>query len=280
MQRSINFLLGRLLAAALFRFKSANGDSQSFIFLSVHHLVIDTVSWAQIVDFVQNYLDLKPGRPSIIHPKMCFCESVNMYITEVFTTSFSFEKTFWAEILRRGGTNRSATKYRGNCLGLTTTLFSFDYSVVSQLSESLSKGERQFRPFDVLLGIVAFVTACPSKRDGQLYSYITLESHGRSGESSVRSQDNVGWYTALFPLVMNVSLYERLQLGSFLECIICASTAYRFLPVSETSYNDFKYLGDCDDFRASAAQLEPEIVYNHLGHIHHADSLATSLLAH
>jgi len=261
-QASLNLQTGPLLKAALL--------SNDRLLIVIHHLAVDWVSWPVILadlEFAyQRLLKVKP----VAFPRK--------------TTSFKA----WAERLERWAASDALQQELGywqnrpweQVLQLTAdtpdgsnaeahnTLYTVDLDAkqTAQLRQGIG-GRQRIGPREFLLTAVAEALAEKANATNAVVM-LDLEGHGREDLfDDVDLSRTVGWFTTLFPLVLELPANDRLRaVGAQLAALPNNGIGYgvlrylhgdellRDVPQADVSFN---YLGNIDKVAGSNSMFRP-----------------------
>nr|XP_036577763.1 NRPS protein [Colletotrichum truncatum]KAF6784822.1 NRPS protein [Colletotrichum truncatum] len=239
---------GPLLAAVLFD----EGDYQS-IFISVHHLVVDLVSWRVLLqDFEQL---LTQGRimstPAISFQTWCALQQQQM-TSEIQRAQLSTSEgnsdllTFW-------GIDASSNVEAGTI----STQFTLDEKTTSAVFGECNDAFGT-RPMELLIS--ALVDSFSTVFDDREPPTVFCEGHGREvWDDNIDISRTVGWYTTIFPATPDTS--GRLTLS---KRIARTKDFLRQLPDNGWSYFTSRF-GSEASARKHAAGFPVEILFNYTG---------------
>ena len=170
-------------------------DGTARVYFSLHHLIVDTVSWRILVEDLQTLynegkLDTKKS-------------SYRQWVTAVkeYSNSIEHEKNYWHNVL---------IDYDYNTLNkLIVNANSKNYSNV-QLSRGkteqlLRESNRAYNTGinDILLTSLAYVLY---EVTGSKVNHIVLEGHGREEiDKTVNINRTVGWFTTMYPVRLELA---------------------------------------------------------------------------
>jgi non-ribosomal peptide synthase protein (TIGR01720 family) len=231
LQRSLDVEEGRLIAAILFR-----GKDRDFVFIVVHHLVIDGVSWRILMQDLSAGLQRKPF-PSKTYSVKHWAEQQH-FCTE--RSSLLDELPYWE--------NHTSLKSGPDRAGDRATLH---FELEPNETKTLLT---QPRTDAVLLTALARAF---HEWDGRHEIVVTLEGHGR--EEIVEGIDvsrTVGWFTSMYPVKLDLSNSvtiddQLVSVARTLEAVPNRGIGYGMLTylrnstASQTGIS-FNYLGQLD----------------------------------
>ncbi|TCL57597.1 iturin family lipopeptide synthetase A [Kineothrix alysoides] len=253
LQRSFQLKSGQMVKAKLYHSKDTD-----YLFIAIHHLVIDGVSWRILLE------DLAEAYDAAV------CEKEYKFPQK--TTSFKS----WAKALK---------KYAGSYQVLQEK--KYWEQTVSHKYKSLTVGEAEYgsikdetkyeteigkeKTGDVLYKInkiygtntqeilfAAFARAL-TKTFGKNDYLIDVESHGREEISSdINVVRTIGWFTSQYPFGVYSNEVENIK-----DAIINIKERFRKVPKNGIGYGLLQY----SDKAVKLKGTKPDIVFNFLGHI-------------
>ncbi|MBN2535366.1 MAG: amino acid adenylation domain-containing protein [Spirochaetales bacterium] len=257
LQGSIDLYNGPLVKVCLF--KTKEGDH---LFFSIHHLIIDTVSWRILLhDFVTGYDHLLSGKdvalPLKTHSWMywighvyeyCFSERVKQqlpYWKNVCSACTDVQS--FAEFIRDRNTNRNVKSLQ------------FELNE-SDTRELLTKVNQAYNTAinDILLSALSLAVIPWSGKERFL---INLEGHGR--EELFKDMDikrTAGWFTVFYPFILEI--YDEYDRG---KQIVMVKEALRKVPDHGFGYTLLRYLPGIPEIDKKELDIAPEIWFNYLG---------------
>ncbi len=204
-QASLDFERGPLLRAVLF---SAADGGPGRLFVVIHHLVIDGVSWRVLLDdLLAAYRALRAGTVVRLAPATASAAAWARWLQSLAAgAALADETAHWSAVATAAQT----------AVALPRDLPGDDNHVadagVVAVSLSPTETETLLRQTlagygcqinDLLLAALAMVL-----RDwtGRARTVIHLEGHGReSGDAAIDLSRSVGWFTSLFPVVLDLT---------------------------------------------------------------------------
>ncbi|MDE5457022.1 amino acid adenylation domain-containing protein [Bradyrhizobium sp. CSA112] len=234
-------------------------DGSQRLFIVVHHLVIDGVSWRVLLeDFAAAYEQFQQGAASIaLARSQSYASWAARLQTYGSTEELSAELPYWLERGSRadlpcdddhGGVDRVAEGEE--------ILLAFDTGLTARLLKEAPSAYRT-QVNDLLLAALARAV---SRWSGIEDVVVELEGHGREDIfSSVDISRTVGWFTTAFPV--------RLPNGAGDDALLIKSVKeeLRAIPARGLGYGVLRYLGTEAHRHALAGLPEPRIVFNYLG---------------
>lgn len=252
LQESIHLSTGPLTKAALFRTKNKN-----YLFICIHHIVVDMVSWNIILDDFNTAVDalVNRKRVELTRKTASFAEwsvALNGYGT---STQLQKEIPYWTKV-----TENACTLQKTIANSMDDSVGEYLINISEEETEKLIKASgRRFNTEvqDLLLSALAYATI--NITDQQSIS-VGLEGHGREQiNKKIDIDRTVGWFTIKYPVNLPCSKSIRDQ-------IIDVKETLRQVPNKGLGYGLLKdRLPECN----------PDIYFNYLGQLK-AEDIDTS----
>ncbi|NIA31613.1 MAG: AMP-binding protein, partial [Actinobacteria bacterium] len=258
LQKQLNPQKGRMIVAAYFGL-----GTSSRLFIAVHHLAMDGVSWRILLQDIQTAYQQAASGPDISLPAK--------------STAFKY----WAEKLAdyaQSSTLRKQLPYWTNYERQLVSPLPVDFmekgandeasveSVGLSLSAEETKKLLQELPTrldahinDILLAalVVAF-----KKWTGKRSLLIDMEGHGRENLfDDVDVSRTIGWFTTLYPVFLKVDRDLAVK-----DVVRSIRDQMKQLPDNGIGYGLLRYLAPEDDMRKKlGAMPQPQVSFNYLG---------------
>ncbi|WEZ62239.1 plipastatin non-ribosomal peptide synthetase PpsC [Bacillus subtilis] len=257
LQQSINLQEGPLLHAALF--KTLTGD---YLFLAIHHLVVDGVSWRILLeDLSAGYQQAAAGQTIQLPPKTDSYQEYARRIQEYAQSSKLIrEEAYWRSVEEQ---QAAELPYE------IPHHVNIDFSKRDSLSFSLTEADTAVLLQNVnhaygtdtqdILLTAASLAICEWTGGSKLR--IAMEGHGR--EHILPELDisrTVGWFTSMYPALISVENH-RDELGTSVKTV--KDTLGR-IPNKGVGYGMLKYLTHPEN-KSITFSKTPEISFNYLG---------------
>ncbi|HEX6355904.1 non-ribosomal peptide synthase/polyketide synthase [Actinophytocola sp.] len=251
-QSTLDICRGPLVAAVLFTF----GDGRApQLFLTVHHLVVDGVSWRILLgDLEVAYHQAKAGHPIDLGPKTSSYGRWARQLTDhVLAGGLDDDLAHWV------GTDASpglpVDRHGTNTVGSTRTISTrLDRDTTDALLRKVPEVYRT-QVNDVLMSAIGRVLTRWTGRDRVL---VAMEGHGREEIlDQIDLSRTVGWFTAEFPVALAMP-----DTGNWGEVLKSVKEQLRAVPTKGLSYGALRYLSTASPLRADRS---PEISVNYHG---------------
>ncbi|MCX5206935.1 amino acid adenylation domain-containing protein [Streptomyces sp. NBC_00237] len=252
---------GLNMRALLFTFGE---DERPWLFLTVHHLVIDAVSWRILLDdLARGYEQVKAGGTVDLGARTTsFQRWAHALVDHVAEGALDGEVDHWSALPEGGGmlpTDGEGPNTVASRAAVEVSLGEEDSDVL------LRKAAGVFRVGvgDILLGALALVLSRWAQRTDLL---IDIEGHGREDLfDDVDLSRTVGWFTTLYPVALQVPDAASDDLAKLLRGV---RKQLRAVPGKGLGYGALRTLGGPDSAgRALADRTDAQVVFNYHGQI-------------
>jgi amino acid adenylation domain-containing protein/non-ribosomal peptide synthase protein (TIGR01720 family) len=222
---------GPLIRAVLFR------GRRPCLFLTVHHLVTDGVSWRILLgDLESAYRDVIAGRPVTLQPVGTPFTTWARRLTEsVRTGAFDDDLAYWAEVSRAAPADLPVDHDGPNTYGTSRAM---TVRLGREDTDALLRqvpGVYRTQVNDVLLSALGSALSAWTGRDEVL---VALEGHGREDVlDGVDLSRTVGWFTTQFPVALTVPAS-----GDWAQTVKSVKEQLRAIPRRGLSYEALRYL--------------------------------------
>ena len=251
---TIDPLVPPLFRIVLFHLKK--GD---YLFIAIHHLIIDTISWRILLqDLNDLYNRSKDEKPlELISKTDTYGQWSKSLTSLVKSANIKQQKTYWNSISKDVTIPADYSQYeKENTYGLAESL-------TFELSENDT---------EVLLTKVhsAYYTETRDILVHCLYQALTkvfelsdllllCESHGRDELGDFNISRTIGWFTALYPIYLKI---DTKDIGENLKII---KEILRAIPDNGIGYGIIKYCIPENGKEFKLNSCKPEISFNYLG---------------
>ena len=252
--------LDKPLLIRLCNFKTNEGDH---LFVVIHHLLIDTVSWRILYeDFSNTYAQIMIGNDISLPKKTTSYKDWTMKLKEYsLSNKLLKEVKYWSKLSTFDiGALPKKTKGKINHRYHDVKVnISLNQEITTKLlTEANNTYNTEIN--DLLLTGLALAI---QKWTGQNYVLINLEGHGR--ENLFENLDisrTIGWFTTMYPTVLDVSKVKSLD-----YTIRTIKEDQRKIPNKGIGYGVLKYITPREHLGnvADSITVCPEISFNYLG---------------
>ncbi|WP_157050745.1 non-ribosomal peptide synthetase, partial [Herbaspirillum rhizosphaerae] len=250
LQRSLDIEHGPLIRAGYFVL-----DGEARLLLTIHHLAVDGVSWRILLDTLQDaYQRLLQGEPAPTAAgtpwSVWAAESAETADSEAMQGELS-----WWQAHLSGAAATSPSQNPANSATPHRRRVQFDAAITEQL---LNQPARAYGAGldELLLAALGRSIAAQTGEDKVL---VSMEGHGREPiDSALDLSNSVGWFTARFPLCLDIPQDAAASLISTKESL-------RNVPHKGVRWGWLRTYGDAAARAALAALPTPAISFNYLG---------------
>ncbi|MBV9788063.1 MAG: amino acid adenylation domain-containing protein, partial [Chloroflexi bacterium] len=258
LQASLSLEFGPLLRAALFEF----GGVQRLVVV-VHHLAVDWVSWAILVDDLDTaYRQLAQGGAVVLPAKTtAFGQWAERLSAAAQTDAVLVELPYWEQVTQPALPALPVDHPEGaNTVALvqhhTVTLSAAETTALLQAAPQAYRAQ----PQDLLL--TALVETL-GEWSGERRVRLDLEGHGRDERfADVDLTRTVGWFTALYPVLLD--LRAHVEPGAALKAV---KEQLRAVPSQGLGYGLLRYLAPDERAQVLRAGQPAEVGFNYLGQL-------------
>ena len=239
LQESFDLANGPLLKVALFE---ENDDAH--LFMVVHHLAVDAVSWNILLDdFKKVYLAYREHREIQLAPKaMSYIEWSELL--EKYSTSSELENSirYWETLMMRMPTEAvspvTANRKLRNLVLWKTEISDINATVSGSAADNV-----------LGCGFHEIIAAAVAYGRGLNRVGMMVESHGRNEILNQTPDGTVGWFTSESPMVIDCE-------DNVLSALFSASRGFEQLTYQGISYSILRYI------TKKIPKCNPELGYN------------------
>jgi amino acid adenylation domain-containing protein/non-ribosomal peptide synthase protein (TIGR01720 family) len=258
MQAGLDLQRGVLLRAALF-----TGDGGwARLFLAVHHLATDGVSWRVLLDDLQAAYDAaRAGAAPVLPPRTAsFAAWARALARRAAGGEFDGELPYWTSRARRApralpADFAPAEDPAGEAAEVAAVL---DAETTRALLRDVPPVFRTGMD-DALVAALAGTLAAWT---GEGRVWVDVEGHGRDDRSGMDTSRTVGWFTTLYPVLLEVE--PGMDDGAALRAV---KEQLRAVPGRGLGYGALRWMGSAHARGALAAAPGPEVVFTYLGQV-------------
>ncbi|OLG07559.1 Long-chain-fatty-acid--CoA ligase [Bacillus paralicheniformis] len=256
LQRSIHLQTGPLLKAGLF-----NTMSGTYLFLTIHHLVVDGVSWRILLeDLSAAYSQAAAGQPVQLPRKTDSYQYFANRLAEYAESSKVIrEQSYWRTVEKEKAALLPCEKPHSAADNIrkteSFTLSEEDTHVLIHKVNNAYNTDTQ----DILL-TAASLALCDWMGERKLR--IAMEGHGRDHTlPELDISRTVGWFTTIYPVLIDLHHAAEGELGLAVKTV--KDTLGR-IPDKGMGYGILKYLTSSENKTIQFGKA-PEIGFNYLG---------------
>jgi len=257
-QGSLNLEEGILMKALLL--KTHSEDPFNRLFITIHHLVVDGVSWRILLDQLEESLhQLDMGQAISLGQKTNSFREWTKKLTELSNSKrITDQQPYWQSVLEGVKPLPVDKKY-----GITLMKDARDLSVKldNKATEDLLKNVNQAYHTEINDILISALAKTINEWSNHHKMAFGLEGHGRDSiDEQMDVSNTVGWFTSIYP----VAIATKDQMNTT-ELIKSVKEQLRMIPDKGIGYGLLKYLHSSGEVREQFDQSKWEIVFNYLG---------------
>ncbi|WP_353853829.1 amino acid adenylation domain-containing protein [Bacillus sp. Bos-x628] len=255
-QASISLTEGPLVKSAIFR--TEQGDH---LFIAVHHLVIDGVSWRIFLeDFMVLYEQSKRGETFTLPNKTHSFKEYAQHLTEYALSDELLEEiTYWKKVLAHPvkPLQKDHVTTDQRMLHAQTINFTLSQDETQHLLTDVHEAYHT----DVNDILLTALGLSMKEWTGEDKHFIHLEGHGREEIfPKLNLSRTIGWFTSMYPVLLDMSYADDLSYQ-----IKHLKEELRHIPNKGVGYGILKYLTP-DKMKGDIPfDVTPEVSFNYLG---------------
>ena len=262
---------GRLIVAAYF---DMSPSLPPRLFVAVHHLVIDGVSWRILLEDLESAVsDVLASRAVALPPKTASFRQWAAHLNALPGSAwFAGQQAHWVSVCRRAGSRLPGDVIERDRMtygAAATVTARFTREETNALLRDVPR-RADARVHEVLFGALAYTLA----EHGVQSVSIDVESHGREPDASwnLDVSRTAGWFTSVYPVGVDVTP------GMGAEEILAASrAALRSVPAAGIGYGLVRYLSGDPHVRSLLDSAQSDIVFNYLGQLDSTPTVSRTL---
>ncbi|MCU9806792.1 amino acid adenylation domain-containing protein [Paraclostridium sp. AKS46] len=254
-QAALDIKDGKLFRSIYFK----TNCGYNMLFITIHHLVIDGVSWRILVEDLNTaYEQILEGNSIKLPLKTTsykeWSEKLSKYVN---SDDLQQQKAYWRsieniEVNKLFKDNINFSNNEGDVVSYSLELSKEDTQLL--LKKVPSKFKTQIN--DILLTSLLLTM---NKEFNESKIKINLEGHGREDIiDDVDTSRTVGWFTSIYPVVL-----ETTESGEIVETLLQIKEELSKIPNKGIGYGILKYLDS--SFGNVNKNNEPQISFNYLG---------------
>ena len=241
-------------------FKGKEGD---WLVFTIHHLVVDGVSWRIILeDFLSLYQQVQLGQEIVLPDKTTSFKQWSQQLASFAQSSILAKEIPYWQALEETTITPLPVDFPG--VGQSRKFKDYDVLTLTltetQTAQLLSNvhGAYHTQINDILLAVVGSAIARWAAVPAVVFA---LESHGRmTPMKGVDLSRTVGWFTTTYPVVLDIQNTEDIAL-----VIKTVKETLRRVPHQGIGHSILQYLTPGKKRGALNFSLKPQILFNYLG---------------
>jgi amino acid adenylation domain-containing protein/non-ribosomal peptide synthase protein (TIGR01720 family) len=260
-QASLNLSDGPLMRAIIF---DLGEDVASRLFIVIHHLVVDGVSWRILLDDLERaYQQLGRGEKVMLPPKSTSYKQWSEKLRErVREQGLDQEITYWLAMSQASVHPLPVDDIEGRTRNTVASARTFKLKLDQDETGALLHDVPEIYHTQINDVLLTALAEGFKRWSGTRRLLIDLETHGREAiVDAVDLSRTIGWFTAIHPVLLEAgNVWEP---GTELKKI---KEHLRAIPNWGIGYGLLKYLSDDAEIAAQLRALKPaEVSFNYLG---------------
>jgi amino acid adenylation domain-containing protein/non-ribosomal peptide synthase protein (TIGR01720 family) len=241
-------------------FAAALPDGRNQVYLAIHHLIVDGVSWRILLDDLDVAYRAARERRSVRltatgNSAQEWAARLSRAALEA-NSPFAGETSYWTSLAVQHADlqldHPQAVATNGNAAVVVQVLD------VELTRSALTEANAAYRTQMIELLIAALAQALSSK-SGQPSCYLELEGHGREALfDDIDGSRTLGWLTSHYPMALTVDSMPIATLSAVKERL-------RSVPHKGLGFGVLRHYGDAATRTALAAVPRPRVTFNYLG---------------
>jgi non-ribosomal peptide synthase protein (TIGR01720 family) len=258
-QKSLDIFGGKLIRSVLI--KTPEAESADRLFIVVHHLVVDGVSWRILMDHLQLAIDalLKGDQPDFGFKTTSYRQFADSLHELAESPQVMDQIGYWNSVKGLYHPLPPETE--------SVILPAHQQRIVVTLDSSLTtslllEANQAYATEinDILLSALLLTISGWSGRNSLV---IGMEGHGREVfDDEMNLTETAGWFTNVYPLVL--SSEGNTDKGSLIKGV---KEQIRSLPMKGLGFGILRYLSSSEAVRTSLRDVTWDVIFNYLGQI-------------
>ncbi|KAF1937771.1 condensation-domain-containing protein, partial [Clathrospora elynae] len=230
-----------------------DGNERQSLFMAIHHLVVDLVSWRVLLEELEDFLLGRVLSPASSMTFQTWRAIQADYIARDTDASSATHETMEPSQLAYWGATPSAMSNAPTAMEQFVLSSEATSALLGSCNDTL-----QTRPHEIMIAalLYSFAAVFPDRNPPPVF----IETHGREPwDDSIDLSRTVGWFTSMFPVRTPASTYR-----SLLNVIRATKDCMRSFKHNGRPYFASRFANE--DLAQSFASLFPvEIVFNYQG---------------
>ncbi|MEN2401845.1 non-ribosomal peptide synthetase [Flavobacterium sp. MC2016-06] len=240
--------------------ETPSSDQFNRLFIVVHHLAIDGVSWRIMVEDLSSYItSLLANNEVSVEEKTTSYRQWQQRLTEYANTDeLLSDFSYWKSIVAKNSILPQDTNYDGITTYAETK--SSSISLTKQQTKSLVQNCHHAFGTEINDLLLAALSVSLSKWSGKSEIIIGLEGHGREDLfDDIDLSRTVGWFTSLYPVLLQTNEKD------LAATIIQTKETLRRIPNKGIGYGVLRYLASDKKIQSDLSIDVEQIIFNYLG---------------
>ncbi|KAF1937772.1 acetyl-CoA synthetase-like protein [Clathrospora elynae] len=245
-----------------------HGNEHQSLFMAIHHLVVDLVSWRVLLEELEDFLLGRALSPAPLMTFQTWRAIQADYIARDTDASSATHETMELSQLAYWGATPSAMSNAPTAMEQFVLSSEATFALLGSCNDTL-----QTRPHEIMVAalLYSFAAVFPDRNPPPVFN----ETHGREPwDNSIDLSRTVGWFTSMFPIQAPASTHR-----SLLDVIRATKDCMRSFKHNGRPYFASRFVNQ-DSAQAFASLFPVEIVFNYQGvyqQLERGDSLFKTL---
>ncbi|WP_367867928.1 non-ribosomal peptide synthase/polyketide synthase [Pedobacter sp. WC2423] len=257
-QRELDLTTGSLIKVLLIQTPAA--DAYNRLFIVIHHLVVDGVSWRILLEQLDNLLNGETlGAKSTSY--RAWGNALQQYAASKVITA---QQTYWQNVIGA---------YQPLAIKNTASRKSFVLKLDSTYTRALLQEVHQVYHTEINDILLAALSQTLFTETGAVDTVIGMEGHGREYISrDLDTSATLGWFTTVYPVLLSAA--PGIASGDLIKQV---KEQLRAVPQNGIGYGLLRYLHPSASVRDSLKAGQWDVLFNYLGQ---SDNVLNSALLH
>ncbi len=258
-QKDLNIYEGEI--ARFVKIETPENETQNRLFIAIHHLAIDGVSWRILLeDLYRNIEAIKSGNQYVTSEKLTsyrqWQEKLAAYAR---STTLQQEVKYWQKIADKCQELPQDTTALEACIQQTTNKHTL--VIEEEITKALLQNVNHAYHTEINDILLSALTMTLSRWLEQQSVVIGVEGHGREDLfDTIDINKTIGWFTSLYPVHLEIKNNED-AVGNI---IANTKDMLRMVPAKGIGYGILRYLST-DEIKTSLTSNFEDIIFNYLG---------------
>ncbi|MCY8346954.1 amino acid adenylation domain-containing protein, partial [Bacillus haynesii] len=273
LQKAMDLENGPLVQAGLFR--SSEGDD---LFLSIHHLAVDGISWRIILeDLASGYEQAIRGDDIELPPKTASFQTYTGQLAKYAESRRLLQQAdYWRSIEQHEtvALPKEQTHIDKSALKKRNTV---SFTLAQQETDALLKDVHNTYNTDTQDLLLASAVLAIQQWAPQKALKIALEGHGRQSEAAHHDiSRTVGWFTSIYPVLLQLepNTWDDRHEEYMIRTLKITKDTLRRIPDKGFGYGVLKYMTPPEKAKIKFGKA-PDITFNYLGQFEIANRTQT-----
>lgn len=230
LQASFDLKSGPMLKACIIRVNSVQ-----YLFICIHHLVVDTMSWRILLEDLMNaYMCYLNNQVAVLPQKTISFIEWSKYLEDyAMSADINSEIDYWMNIADNAQSAQLNLGEVKNNQGGTISMV-----LDSRQTEDLLYNTRKAFNTEVRDILISALAIAIKKWKDADKAVVMLEGHGRQElHKPIRNDRTVGWFTSIYPIIIQACNNTQ-------DTVVTAKEMLRSIPNAGIDYGIIKYLTD------------------------------------